>query len=274
MDRDLDGGDATRDANREANLDRGDELPVSIRDTAPDVLAPIDASAPVSGHVPGWAHPAVATPSIAESPEHDWAAASPLLVPLLRPAGTPGMAVTEIDPTAMAAESGRSHSQPLLDEGPCDLAVVYAIPATGFDVIVNGDHLVSWSASVTDLQDAALRNLGAWSAAAAWTDEVSGDRRLISSDTGDGWDASRILLPEVRAKLTAELGNGSRVLIGLPERHLMVAGALRPGDDEFAALFAEFVVESSGGADEPVDRRVFELVDGNLVEFNELPTPA
>src|SRR5437764_504606 len=95
-------------------------------------------------------------------------------------------------------------------------------------------------------------DLAAWSASATWTDEVSGERRLISSDTGDGWDAARILLPDVIEKLVAELGATARVLVGLPERHLMVAGTLRPGDDEFAELFAEFVVESSGGADEPV----------------------
>jgi hypothetical protein len=267
MDRDLQGGS---DYGRDELHDLADESPGILRDTAPDVLAPIDASAPVSGHVPAPEFHA----SIAESPEHDWSAAEPLLFPLLRPSGTQGMAVTEVDPTALAAESSRNHSQPLVDEGPCDLAVVYAIPATGFDVIVNGDHLVSWGVGVADIQDAALRNLAAWSATAAWTDEVSGQRRLISSDTGDGWDASRILLTEVRDKLTAELGGAGRVLVGLPERHLMVAGALRPGDDEFAALFAEFVVESSGGADEPVDRRVFELVDGRLVEFTGLPTPA
>jgi len=46
-----------------------------------------------------------------------------------------------------------------------------------------------------------------------------------------------------------------------------VAAALRPGDDAFAAQFAEFVVETSGGADEPIDRRAFELVDGRLVDF-------
>jgi hypothetical protein len=34
------------------------------------------------------------------------------------------------------------------------------------------------------------------------------------------------------------------------------------------------VVESSGGADEPVDRRVFELVGGRLVEPAGLPAPA
>ena len=56
-------------------------------------------------------------------------------------------------------------------------------------------------------------------------------------------------------------------MIGLPERHLMTAGSLRPGDEDFATLFSEFIVEQSGGSDEPIDRRVFELVDGRLVEF-------
>ena len=119
-----------------------------------------------------------------------------------------------------------------------------------------------------------MRNLATWSATAAWTDEVSGERRLLSSDTGDGWDAARILLPEVIDKLTNELGSVGRVLVGLPERHLLVAGTLRPGDQEFASLFADFVVEHSGGADEPIDRRVFELVDGRLVEFADAPATA
>ena len=268
MNRDDTGGS---DYGRDDSRDLGDEPAPSYRDQAPDVLAPIDVTSPVSGHVPASES---GHQSISESPEHDWAAAAPLLFPLLRPTGTQGMAVTAIDAEALASDASRSHAQPILDEGPCDLCVVYAIPATGFDVIVNGDHLVSWGVGVTDIQDAALANLAAWSATAAWTDEVSGERRLISSDTGDGWDASRILLPEVRERLVAELGATGRVLIGLPERHLLIAGTLRPDDDEFAVLFAEFVVESSGGADEPVDRRVFEIVDGNLVEFGGVATPA
>ena len=119
------------------------------------------------------------------------------------------MLVTDVDPAALAADAARTHAQPIVDEGPCDLAVVYAIPGTGFDVIVNGDHLaVVGRRQPIELQEAALRNLATWSATAAWTDEVSGERRLISSDTGDGWDAARILLPEVRDRLTAELGGG------------------------------------------------------------------
>jgi hypothetical protein len=269
MEGDLPGGS---DYGRDAARDIGDEPPASFRHTAPDLLAPFDLSSPVSGHVPG--DPTTVASSISESPEHDWTAAARLLVPLLRPSGTHGLAVTEIDAATLATEAMRNHSQPLLDEGPCGLSVVYAMPGTGFDVIVNADHLLSWGVTVEVVQDTALANLAAWSATATWTDEVSGERRLISSDTGDGWDAARILLTEVRDKLVAELGGTGRILIGLPERHLLIAGTLRPGDDEFAALFAEFVVEHSGGADEPVDRRVFELVDGHLVEFSGLSTPA
>jgi hypothetical protein len=267
MDRDLEGGS---DYGRDIARDLGDEPPGTLRDTAPDVLAPIDASSPVSGHVP----PPEASSSIAASPEHDWAAASSILFPILRPPGTPGMVVADIDQAALTADAVRSHSQPLIDEGPCGLGVVYGLHAGGFDVIVNGDHVLSWGVPIAEIQETALRNLAVWSASAAWTDEVSAERRLISSDTGDGWDAARILLPEVLERLSSELGATGRVLVGVPERHVLIAGALRPGDDEFARLFGEFVVEHSGGADEPIDRRVFEVVDGRLIEFNDAAAPA
>ncbi|HEX6869314.1 MAG TPA: DUF1444 family protein [Candidatus Limnocylindrales bacterium] len=243
--------------------DLGDEPAPSLRDSAPDYLAPIDASAPVSGHSPA----PEPTSSPADAPEQDWGHAKVLLYPAFRPVGTQGLAMESIDRDVMAAHSAQSHAQPLLDEGPAGLPVVYTLDAGAYDIVVNGDHLMAWGVEPSEIQDAALRNLAAWSATAAWTDEVSGERRLISSDTGNGWDAARILLPEVVDHIMAELGSAGRILIGLPERHLLTAASLRPDDPEFAALFADFVVEQSGGADEPIDRRVFELVDGRLVEF-------
>ena len=260
MDRESQGGS---DIGRDYERDLGDEPPATIRDSPPDYFAPIDATAPVSGHSPA---PTSAT-SLAETPEQDWSVARGLLYPAFRPVGTIGLAIDSIDRETLAAHSAQSHAQPLLDVGPAELPVVYTIDAGAYDIVVNGDHLLSWGVEPSEIQDAALRNLATWSATAPWTDEVSGDRRLISSDTGHGWDAARIMLPEVIAHLQAELGSVGRILIGLPERHLMTAGSLRPGDDDFATLFAEFIVEHSGGADEPIDRRVFELVDGRLVEF-------
>ena len=265
MERDLEGG---RDVGRDAERDHGDEPPPLIRDAPPDYRSPIDEGAPVSGHVAPAAH---AAPSPADAPEHDWSHAEGLLFPTFRPVGTQGLHIDRITPEILAEQGSKSHAQPLVDEGPCGLPVVYSLNAGSFDVIVNGDHLLSWGVQPAAIQDAAMRNLATWSAVAPWTDEASGDRRLLSSDSGDGWDAARILLPDIREHLSRELGATGRVLVGLPERHLLIAGTLRPGDEEFAGLFAEFVVEHSGGADEPIDRRVFELVDGRLVEFGAPP---
>lgn len=243
--------------------DLGDEPPAQIRDAAPDLLAPIDPAAPVSGHLP----PPEPTASAADAPEHDWDTAMAVVLPAFRPVGTQGLALESIDRQSLMANATKSHAQPVIDEGPVGLTVVYVIPAAGFDIVVNGDHLLSWGIEPAALQDAAMANLAAWSAGAPWTDETSGDRRLLSSDTGDGLDAVRILLPDVCAHLATVLGGGGRILVGLPDRHLLTAAVLRPDDGEFATLFADFIVEQSGAADEPIDRRVFELVDGRLVEF-------
>jgi hypothetical protein len=261
MERDTPGGS---DVGRDNERDLGDEPPPSYRDSAPDYLAPIDDSSPVSGHTPA---PESATSAV-DSPEHDWAHAQGLIYPGFRPVGTQGLDIGSLDRDHLVAQGAVSHAQPLLDVGPAGLPVVYTIDAGAYDIVVNGDHLLSWGIGTSEIQDAAMKNLSRWSASAPWTDEISGDRRLVSSDTGDGWDAARILLPEVVAHLTTELGSFGRILVGLPERHLLTAASLRPDDADFAALFAEFVLEQSGGADEPVDRRVFELVDGRLVEFD------
>lgn len=44
---------------------------------------------------------------------------------------------------------------------------------------------------------------------------------------------------------------------------------LADDDDEFAAMFADYVADRARTADEPIDGRVFELVDGELVQLGE-----
>jgi uncharacterized protein YtpQ (UPF0354 family) len=201
---------------------------------------------------------------ISLAPEHSWEAAAPLLYPVLRPAGTAGLHLDTIEtPT-----SGAGNVSPLLDDGPVDLEIAYALTAGGFDVLANGDHLAAWSVSPATLREAAYRNLTAWAADASWSIEATGRRRVISSDTGDGWDASRILLPDVIAHLVDELGGpGDRVLLGLPARHLLIAGTLHRDDLEFAPLFADFILDYAGDSDESIDRRLFELREGQVTLF-------
>ena len=243
--------------------DLGDGPAASWRDSAPQILEPIDANSPVSGHMPT----AVDAPPVSLAPEHDWDAARALLVPLLRPAGQAGIRLADANRSALALSTS-SHTLPLIGDGPGGLTVVYAIPASGFDVVVNGEHLVSWGVDAADVHAAAMANLAAWSAAAPWTGDESGERRLLSSDRGDGPDATRILLPEVRAYLAAALGPvGGPILIGLPDRFLLVAGASTAGDVEFASQLGAFVADHADGADEPIDRRLFVLIDGDLRPF-------
>ena len=64
MEREPEGG---TDVGRDFERDLGDDPPASIRDSAPDYLAPIDDSSPVSGHSPA---PEAST-SPADSPEQD-----------------------------------------------------------------------------------------------------------------------------------------------------------------------------------------------------------
>lgn len=241
--------------------DLGDQPPPAHRTEAPR-LAPIDPNAPVSGHLPYRDRGTTPTPS-----EHDWAVARTTLQPVLRPAGTAGIDVDAADVHDLAEHADRDHRQPLVDEGPQDLVVAFVLPASGFDVLVNADHLVSWGVAAREVRDAAMSNLRAWSEAAPWTREEDGGRHLLSSDTGEGQDAARVLLPETRQRIAEELAGTGRVLVGVPERHLLVAGSLRPDDGEFADLFAQFIREAHASADEPIDDRVFELIDGDLVVF-------
>ena len=226
-------------------------------DARPDPDPPPGAaSEPGSGRRPS---------GVSFAPEHDWSAAAALLFPVLRPAGTLGTVLDSLA-TPMSA-AGDTH--PLIDAGPMDLVVAYAISAAGFDVLASGDHVAAWAVSPATLREAAFRNLAAWSREAPWSEDADERRRIVSSDTGDGWDAARILLPEVTAHLAAALGgDGGRVLVGVPARHLLLAGALRPDDPEFGILFADFVLDYAEDSDEAIDRRVFELVAGRLVPFS------
>ncbi|HEY2888813.1 MAG TPA: hypothetical protein VGJ17_09370 [Candidatus Limnocylindrales bacterium] len=243
--------------------DIGDEPKGALRDAPPDLRSPIDPRAPVGGHQP-LAEPPT---SIHDSPEHDWGVASELVMPLLRPLGSHGTRLAEIDASRLASEGLRAHALPVVDEGPSGLLIAYAIRAGGFDVLVNADHLLEWRISPPELRAAAMTNLGRWSTGVGWTEEIDGQRHLISSDSGDGHDASRILLQEVRRHLVIQLGEGCRILVAMPDRHLLLAGACRVTDPTFPELFAAFVEAHADGADEPIDRRVFELVSDDLKPF-------
>jgi hypothetical protein len=201
------------------------------------------------------------------TPEHNWPAAARVVHPSLRPLGTAGVDGSRLHLSYTNGIPGK----PLVSPGPAGLPIVYVLPGDGFEVLVGADHLSAWGVSADRVHAAAMKNLAVWSTDASWVDEISGDRRVLWSDSGQGMDAVRILLEDVRRRLVADLAGTGRVLVGMPERDLLIAAGLAEGDTEFAELFAGYVADRSHAADEPIDDRVFELVDGELREF---PVPS
>jgi hypothetical protein len=208
----------------------------------------------------------VARPAASLAPEHDWSAAAKVIRPALRPVGTAGIDGHDLRLPAGHAGPGK----PLMSVGPAGLPLVYVLPGVGFEVVVGVEHLLAWGVGPDQVHAAAIANLVAWSEGAAWVDESNEHRRISWSETGEGQDAARILLPQVRERLVSELGSGRRILVGLPERDLLIAAGLAEGDDEFVAMFAEYVADRALDAEQPIDGRVFELVEGELVELVEL----
>ena len=160
----------------------------------------------------------------------------------------------------LATEGTKKHALALLDPGPADLFVAYVLRTPAFDVVINADHLLTWAVTPETLRETAMANLRGWSASAPWTDELSDGRHVLSSDTGDGGDAARILLPEAREHIAGQCGGPARILVALPDRDLLIAGSLNAGDTEFPGQLQAFVLEVVEDAHEPIDRRLFELV--------------
>ena len=177
MERGTQGGS---DVGRDIERDLGDEPPPTIRDTRARLPgARSTRRAPVSGHVPP-----------PESRHRDRRVARARLgtrqravFPAFRPVGTQGLAVESFDRDTLAAHAAQSHAQPLLDQGRrgCRSSTRW-MPAR-FDIVVNGDHLLSWGVEPSDDP-----GRGAWP---TW--RLVGDARLDRRDLGRtaGWSARR-----------------------------------------------------------------------------------
>jgi hypothetical protein len=202
--------------------------------------------------------------SLSSAPEHDWSAAAGIVMPVLLPVGAAGTDAATVDRSSLGI--GQRGNLPLRWPGPAGLHVAVAIPAVGFDIMVSADHLITWDVEVAAVLSTAMANLGAWSNSMPWEEEVEGARRLFVSDSGERWDAGRILLVSVRVYLERELGKNARVIVGMPNRHILVAGSLLPTEPGFMDDLRSFVATEAAGADEPVDGRLFELLEGGLTE--------
>ncbi|MCK5940868.1 MAG: DUF1444 family protein [Planctomycetes bacterium] len=128
-----------------------------------------------------------------------------------------------------------------------DLATVYVVDDRSCMVFVCRAHLERWQKSAADLHNLALANLAALGRNGL--DEASAEAVLLQS--GDGFDASRVLLLEQREGL----------LVAVPDRDTLWAA---PEEGQNLEALMSATEDLADRAPHPVSGKVFRVRDGRL----------
>ncbi|MEX2670855.1 MAG: DUF1444 family protein [Phycisphaeraceae bacterium] len=114
-----------------------------------------------------------------------------------------------------------------------DTLVLYMIDLNGASAPVTTEQLVRWGIDVDQLDELARQNLSAHQPRMRLPFYAGG--RVIAAvfDTGDGYDASRLLLEQLYTRLAPELGG--TFLVTIPTRDVFIAFPTEPTSfvDEF-----------------------------------------
>jgi hypothetical protein len=105
-----------------------------------------------------------------------------------------------------------------------DLRVAFIVREPGRARYVRSDEAERWNAPPPELRRAGVRNLARCSAEARLLRFDAADGALVVARTGDGLDASRLLLPGLHDVLAAELG--SPFAAAVPHRDALFACSL------------------------------------------------
>jgi uncharacterized protein YtpQ (UPF0354 family) len=109
-------------------------------------------------------------------------------------------------------------------EQPADLATVYAVDSDDAFTIVTPEDVERWGTTVEEIDEIALDNLTQQTNEdEPLLCEPSGGQQLCGWASGDGYDATRMIVPELRRQIRAEYGNDEPVAYAVPEEHVYVA---------------------------------------------------
>jgi uncharacterized protein YtpQ (UPF0354 family) len=128
-----------------------------------------------------------------------------------------------LKPLALLAEvSERGLPMLAYREFLSDLIIAYVIDEERSVSYINENHLERWEVAVVDLHERAIENLRRRTAdTVRYTTVGEGEQQLFIFNSGDGYDASRLLLSDVLAEWARQMPG--RLVIGVPNRDFMIA---------------------------------------------------
>jgi uncharacterized protein YtpQ (UPF0354 family) len=140
-----------------------------------------------------------------------------------------------------------------------DLDVVYAVQGERFFTVATKDDLQRWGKSTGDIHSLALSNLEKQTnAEQKLLCEPSGGQKLCGWASGDGYDATRMLVPGLRRQIVKELGGPA--VYAVPLESVFVALTRN-----YAPVIKGNVLQQFTTGKNPLSPELFEERNGRLV---------
>jgi uncharacterized protein YtpQ (UPF0354 family) len=140
-----------------------------------------------------------------------------------------------------------------------DLDVVYAVQGDHYFTVATKDDLARWGQSVGDVDSLALSNLEKQTnKSQKLLCEPSGGQKLCGWASGDGYDASRMLVPGLRRQIVKELGGPA--VYAVPLESVFVALTRN-----YASVIKGKVLQEFTTGKNPLSPELFEERNGQLV---------
>jgi uncharacterized protein YtpQ (UPF0354 family) len=140
-----------------------------------------------------------------------------------------------------------------------DLDVIYAVQGDHYLTVATKDDLARWGQSVDDVDSLALSNLEKQTNKdQKLLCEPSGGQKLCGWASGDGYDASRMLVPGLRRQIVKELGGPA--VYAVPLESVFVALTRN-----YAPVIKGKVLQEFTTGKNPLSPELFEERNGHLV---------
>jgi uncharacterized protein YtpQ (UPF0354 family) len=130
----------------------------------------------------------------------------------------------------------------------------------GYEYLTN-DHAARWGVDAQELRRLATANLDAVSKEIAAQGIEKDDARAVVFATEDGYDAARILIPDLRAFIGTELG--FPFLFAIPNRDFLICWT--PGRSELDEFVRKQVREDYASMPYPLSSRIYRVTADNEI---------
>jgi uncharacterized protein YtpQ (UPF0354 family) len=144
------------------------------------------------------------------------------------------------------------------------LIVTYVIDEQRSVTFINDDHLERWGVSMADVHEQAIINLRRRTHEQVdYVTAGEGDQRLYIFNSGDGYDATRLLLGDVLATWARALpGN---LVIGIPNRDFLIG--FSDANPEILEQIAQQIQADAIGREYGLTEQLFTLESGQVREY-------